>query len=97
MPKKPKQHMPLGYKARQQPTRGSSTARGYDGRWEKARKIFLAANTLCKVCQAAGDTVVASVVDHIQPHRGDMVLFWKESNWQPLCRRCHNRKTAKGE
>jgi positive regulator of sigma E activity len=21
-------------------------------------------------------------------------LFWNESNWQALCRRCHNRKTA---
>jgi positive regulator of sigma E activity len=26
--------------------------------------------------------------------KGDLALFWNESNWQALCRRCHNRKTA---
>jgi len=36
----------------------------------------------------------ATVVDHIVPHKGDAVLFWKQSNWQALCRDCHNRKTA---
>ena len=25
---------------------------------------------------------------------GDGVRFWNESNWQALCWRCHNRKTA---
>jgi 5-methylcytosine-specific restriction protein A len=36
----------------------------------------------------------ATVVDHILAHKGDAGLFWKQSNWQALCRRCHNRKTA---
>ena len=30
------------------------------------------------------------------PHRGDMKLFWDESNWQPLCESCHNQKTGRG-
>lgn len=38
--------------------------------------------------------VDATEVDHIKPHRGDMVLFWDESNWQGLCRSHHSRKTA---
>jgi 5-methylcytosine-specific restriction protein A len=21
-------------------------------------------------------------------------LFWNETNWQPLCKECHDRKTA---
>jgi 5-methylcytosine-specific restriction endonuclease McrA len=33
---------------------------------------------------------LASTVDHIIQHRGDHVLFWNRSNWQPLCARCHN-------
>jgi hypothetical protein len=37
---------------------------------------------------------IANVVDHIIPHRGDMELFWDESNWQSMCEPCHNRKTA---
>ncbi|RKJ07590.1 HNH endonuclease, partial [Butyricicoccus sp. 1XD8-22] len=35
----------------------------------------------------------ATVVDHIKPHQGDQSLFWNENNWQPLCKRCHDRKT----
>ena len=34
-----------------------------------------------------------TVVDHIVPHRGDQKLFWDKSNWQPLCKACHDRKT----
>lgn len=36
----------------------------------------------------------ASVVDHIVPHKGDQKLFWRRSNWQSLCKRCHDVKTA---
>jgi len=37
------------------------------------------------------------VVDHIQPHRGDQLLFWDRTNWQTLCKRCHDQKTGRGE
>lgn len=37
---------------------------------------------------------MASVVDHVIPHRGDKALFWDSDNWQPLCKPCHDRKTA---
>jgi 5-methylcytosine-specific restriction protein A len=37
---------------------------------------------------------VATVVDHIIPHNGDMVRFWDQDNWQPLCKQCHDIKTA---
>lgn len=39
---------------------------------------------------ALGQTVVASVADHIQPHRGDMALFLSEANLQSLCKPCHD-------
>lgn len=32
----------------------------------------------------------ATVVDHIVPHRGNAVLFWDETNWQSLCKGCHD-------
>lgn len=73
--------------------RGSSSSRGYDRRWEKARLIFIAANPLCGRCAAAGRVERTTVVDHIIPHKGDQELFWDKSNWQGLCETCHNRKT----
>jgi 5-methylcytosine-specific restriction endonuclease McrA len=30
------------------------------------------------------------VVDHIKPHKGNLVLFWDEGNLQALCKRCHD-------
>jgi len=67
----------------------SSTKRGYDSRWQKARLTFLAKNQLCVYCLKQGYIQGAEVVDHIVPHRGDMKLFWDVDNWQALCRRCH--------
>lgn len=40
-------------------------------------------------------TLVTTVVDHIVPHRGDVVLFWDQTNWQGLCASCHSSKTAR--
>lgn len=62
----------------------------YGYRWEQARKAFLARHPLCADHQRLGHVVAATVVDHIKPHRGDPVLFWDQTNWQPLCTPCHN-------
>ena len=35
----------------------------------------------------------ATVVDHIRPHKGNRELFWDRTNWQSLCKQCHDRKT----
>lgn len=72
---------------------GSSSERGYDNRWRKARSRFLKAHPLCVKCLEQGKLVGATVVDHIIPHRGDQALFWDVSNWQTLCKPCHDRKT----
>jgi len=37
----------------------------------------------------------ATVVDHIEPHKGDEELFYDINNLQSLCKSCHDRKTAK--
>lgn len=73
--------------------RASAASRGYDGKWRRARSRFLKAHPLCVCCQQQGRLVKATVVDHIAPHRGNETLFWEESNWQPLCKHCHDVKT----
>ena len=45
-------------------------------------------------CMEQGDVVAANVVDHIVPHKGNEALMWDESNYQSLCKTCHDRKTA---
>lgn len=78
---------------RHQHERTSAAQRGYNSRWVKARKLFLQEHPLCVRCQEQGKLTQATVVDHITPHRGDNKLFWDKSNWQPLCKRCHDKKT----
>lgn len=82
----------------------SSAARGYGYRWQKSRDTFLHANPLCRMCEADKRLVAAIIVDHIVPPRlkeakasGDAErikaawkLFWRETNWQPLCKLCHD-------
>lgn len=74
----------------------TTAERGYGWAWQKARRSFLAQpeNVLCRSCAIREIVVPATVVDHIIPHRGDRALFWDRSNWQPLCKQCHDRKTA---
>ena len=33
---------------------------------------------------------MAQVVDHVTPHRGNAGLFFDQSNWQSLCKQCHD-------
>jgi 5-methylcytosine-specific restriction protein A len=80
-------------KAAPQP-RPSPTARGYNRRWNRARLAFLNEYPLCASCVRKGRTTEATVVDHKEPHKGDPTLFWDRGNWQPLCVRCHNAKSA---
>lgn len=63
-------------------------------RWRKERKSFLEDNPLCVSCEANGVVKAAKVVDHVIRFfiHGD---FWDRSNWQSLCKKCHNIKSAK--
>lgn len=74
--------------------RESASARGYGSRWRKSSQAYLQRHRLCVHCLEKGRTTLALAVDHIVPHRGDMTLFWDPTNWQALCKTCHNRKTA---
>jgi 5-methylcytosine-specific restriction endonuclease McrA len=77
-------------KARHDAKRLSARDRGYNHEWRKARLEYLAAHPHCRECSTHGITRLATVVDHIIPHRGDKRLFWHRANWQPLCAPCHN-------
>ena len=51
-------------------------------------------NRFCNVCLGERQFVIATDVDHVIPHRGDVEKFWNRSNWVALCHRHHSRKTA---
>ncbi|MEZ4552514.1 MAG: HNH endonuclease [Dehalococcoidia bacterium] len=59
-------------------------------RWRREQAAHLEAEPACRTCGAP-----ASVVDHIEPHRGNEALFWSPANRQSLCKRCSNSKTAR--
>jgi 5-methylcytosine-specific restriction enzyme A len=75
--------------------RENSHKRGYNKRWERARKFFLRRNPICIECKRRDVITLANVVDHIKPHKGDKKLFWNELNWRALCSACHNKKSAR--
>lgn len=89
--------------------RGSAHERGYTSAWTRARTHYLRAHPLCAHCAREGVVTAATVVDHITPPRlrdaldsGDAgliarakALFWDSlRNWQSLCKRHHDIKTA---
>ena len=76
----------------------------YGYRWQQSRDAFLREHPCCCFCSTPDRPTEAFVVDHIVPHRlkeakesGDArrikaaeKLFWRRSNWQPLCKLCHD-------
>lgn len=74
----------------------TTTSRGYGYRWQQVREQYLRQHPLCATCEGNGLFISASVVDHKIPHRGQGALFWDETNWQSLCKRCHDAKTRGG-
>jgi 5-methylcytosine-specific restriction enzyme A len=75
--------------------RGTAQERGYTSAWTKARAAWLRKHPLCAEHARQGRVEAANAVDHITPHKGDKDLFWASAtNWQSLCKTCHDRKTA---
>lgn len=77
--------------------RKTAAQRGYGSRWQKARATYLREHPLCVDHQQRGRIVPATVVDHKVPHRGDQALFWDSSNWQSLCKQCHDSHKQRQE
>lgn len=75
--------------------RGSSTKRGYDSKWQRAREAFLREHPLCRMCAESGQVTPATLVDHIRAFRApdgsiNEKLRWSRTNWQSLCTPCHS-------
>lgn len=70
--------------------RGSARQRGYTAQWDRVAAAFKRDNPLCIGCEAVDRVELASVVDHIIPHKGDDTLFWDQANWQPCCTKHHD-------
>ena len=63
-------------------------------RWRRLRRAVLACEPLCRCCEAAGRANAAAEVDHVVPiGRGGEE--WDRANLQPLCRACHEAKSAR--
>ncbi len=94
----------VGFANRQEAERARSRARANPlrklyaiKRWRDLRQVIaLRANWTCQGCDRPHllneirhhpDSLV---VDHIAPHRGNLVLFWDESNLQAVCKAWHD-------
>ena len=77
--------------------RGSASSRGYDADWRRCRAAFLFAHPLCRFCEEADQVTAATVADHIISiqERPDLRLDW--GNLRPLCKECHDRRTARDQ
>ncbi|AYP29032.1 HNH endonuclease [Marinobacter phage AS1] len=72
--------------------RGSSSQRGYGGRWKRIRvRIMRRDKALCQPCMAEGKVMPAVAVDHIVPKAEGGTDA--DENLQAICKRCHKLKT----
>lgn len=57
-------------------------------RWQKLRARQLQDEPVCRMCLPRA--TIATVCDHITPHRGDEAKFWS-GPFQSLCKPHHDR------
>ena len=62
-------------------------------RWRKYSHDIRRKHPLCVHCKEEGNITIATMVDHIKPilQGGSK---WDRSNLQPLCAKCHAKKSA---
>ena len=92
-----KQHGRERPRPQRQERGGPESKRLYNDRRWKALSTRLRedAGWTCELCSKTGSSNTI-VVDHITPHRGDLVMFWDTNNMQVICKQCHDTKTARG-
>jgi 5-methylcytosine-specific restriction enzyme A len=74
--------------------RGTAAQRGYGGRWQRVRAMYLRSHPLCAACEREGRVSIATDVHHLIPRRDGGPDT--ESNLEALCHACHSRITALG-
>ena len=65
--------------------------------WREGSKNFLTENPWCWLHLQRGERVLAVLVDHHRPHKGNEELFFNVDNWRPMCRACHDGPKRKAE
>lgn len=68
----------------------------HTARWRRLRARKFADDPRCVACLAEGRAEPWTDLDHVRPHRGDLVLFWDDGNLQGLCAAHHRAKTGGG-
>ena len=58
--------------------------------WKRMRAAQLARQPLCERCVKAGRVTAATVVNHRDPHKGDMARFSDRANLESACAPCHD-------
>jgi hypothetical protein len=58
--------------------------------WRRRRRLQLAREPLCRLCCDRNLVALATIADHITPHRGNWNKF-RLGELQSLCRDCHGR------
>jgi 5-methylcytosine-specific restriction protein A len=93
------EHRAISETALFEKNRKQSQYRGYGSAWKRYRSWFLKNNPLCvdPGRRHEGRVVAATQVDHIIPHKMDMILFWSTDNHQALCASCGGFKSATEE
>lgn len=100
MPTRPQRHRPPGARppgTRPPDTRPCAARRGYDAAWQRLRRAFLADHPLCADCDREGVAAPAREAHHLRKVTDRPDLRLDPGNLLALCKRCHNRRTARGE
>lgn len=80
---------------------GMKTKYGYSPEVVKAYAIgrarFLRGQVRCKMCGSLFKSSLDRILDHVRPHRGEEKLFLDPTNWQALCKKCHDSHKQRHE
>jgi 5-methylcytosine-specific restriction endonuclease McrA len=66
-------------------------------RWSALRMQQLTRVPLCERCRKRKKLTPATVVHHVEPHRGDPVKFFNPANLESSCAPCHDGEAQSDE
>jgi 5-methylcytosine-specific restriction protein A len=89
MPTKSATHKPCNRPVEHRERAGRFSCLYRTQRWRRIRAHQLAVEPLCRICRDNGVDTPATICDHVEPHRGNMVKFWS-GPFQSLCKQCHD-------
>jgi 5-methylcytosine-specific restriction protein A len=100
VPWRPRQHRPHGvanHRQHRAPHSRTTKERGYGWDWQQFRANVLAGEPLCQDCLECGVVAPAEELHHVVKIKDAPHLRLDVSNVRPLCGRCHDARTARGE